>query len=72
MNVQTARTAKLILTADLALGACGSSNWELYILGMPGLALVLADNQRKAARELDDEGFIVNLGETKDMTITAL
>jgi UDP-2,4-diacetamido-2,4,6-trideoxy-beta-L-altropyranose hydrolase len=72
LHVQTERMAELICAADLAIGACGSSTWERCILGLPSLVLVLADNQREAARELGDEGFIVNLGEAKDLSITAL
>jgi UDP-2,4-diacetamido-2,4,6-trideoxy-beta-L-altropyranose hydrolase len=68
LHVQTSRMAKLIMSADLAIGACGSSTWERCCLGLPTLVLVLADNQRQGAAALDATGVIVNLGEARDMT----
>lgn len=62
LHVQTNRIAELVANADLAIGACGSSTWERCYLGLPTLALVLADNQRLAAEQLDRDGVLVNLG----------
>lgn len=64
LHVQSNRMAELICAADLAIGASGSSTWERCCLGLPTLALVLADNQREAAGELGEAGIIVNLGES--------
>lgn len=64
LHVQSNRMAELICVADLAIGASGSSTWERCSLGLPTLALVLADNQREALNELGEEGIIVNLGES--------
>ena len=64
LHVQTDRMADLICAADLAIGANGASTWERCSLGLPTLALVLADNQREAAKELGEAGIIVNLGES--------
>lgn len=47
---------RLIARADLAIGAAGTSAWERCCLGLPSLLLVLADNQRVVARELEREG----------------
>ena len=71
LHVQTDRMAELICAADLAIGASGSSTWERCSLGLPTLALVLADNQREAAGELGEAGIIVNLGES-DITAQKL
>jgi UDP-2,4-diacetamido-2,4,6-trideoxy-beta-L-altropyranose hydrolase len=71
-HLQTDRMAALICAADLAIGASGSSTWERCSLGLPTLALVLADNQREAARELGEAGIIVNLGDARDVPVTAL
>lgn len=68
LYVQSNRMAELICAADLAIGASGSSTWERCALGLPTLALVLADNQREAANELGDAGIIVNLGESSIST----
>ena len=72
LHVQTQRMAELVCAADIAIGASGSSTWERCSLGLPTLALVLADNQREAAGELGEAGIIVNLGEARDMSMTAL
>jgi UDP-2,4-diacetamido-2,4,6-trideoxy-beta-L-altropyranose hydrolase len=63
LHVQTSEMARLIAQADIAIGACGSSTWERCFLGLPTLALVLADNQRLAAEQLDREGVLINLGD---------
>ena len=72
LHLQTSRMAELIVEADLAIGACGSSTWERCCLGLPTLALVLADNQRNGAAALDKAGIIVNLGEACNMTAETL
>ncbi|MEW6445843.1 MAG: UDP-2,4-diacetamido-2,4,6-trideoxy-beta-L-altropyranose hydrolase [Pseudomonadota bacterium] len=45
-HVQTSDMAGLMLKADLAIGAGGGATWERCALGLPTLALCLADNQR--------------------------
>jgi UDP-2,4-diacetamido-2,4,6-trideoxy-beta-L-altropyranose hydrolase len=72
LHVQTSRMAELIMGADIAIGACGSSTWERCYLGLPTLVLVLADNQRQGAAELNATGAILNLGEAHDMTPNSL
>ena len=72
LHIQTARMAELIVEADLAIGACGSSTWERCCLGLPTLALVLADNQSNGAAVLDKAGIIINLGEARSMTAETL
>ena len=71
LHVQTDRMAELICAADLAIGASGASTWERCSLGLPTLALVLADNQREGADQLGKAGIIVNLGES-DITTQQL
>lgn len=72
LHVQTSRMAELIMGADIAIGACGSSTWERCYLGLPTLVLILADNQRQGAAELDATGAIFNLGEAHEMTPNSL
>lgn len=49
--------------ADVAIAAGGTTSWELAFMGLPGLVLVLADNQREIAMALDREHVSINLGE---------
>lgn len=48
--------AELMLEADLAIGAAGSTSWERCCMGLPTLQLVLADNQRSIANALSRAG----------------
>lgn len=50
--VNVEHIAELMANSDLAIGAAGSTSWERCCLGLPTLMLVLADNQREAARQL--------------------
>jgi len=47
--------------ADLAIGAGGSSTWERCCLGLPGITLVLADNQADMAARLETHGVTKTL-----------
>jgi len=48
--------------ADLAIAAAGTTTWELAFMGLPGLLLVIAENQRGAAERLQKEGIFPVLG----------
>jgi spore coat polysaccharide biosynthesis predicted glycosyltransferase SpsG len=48
--------ARLTAEADIAVGAAGSSTWERCTLGLPTLMLILAENQRAAAKALAERG----------------
>ena len=45
--------APMLLAADLAIGAGGTTNWERLCLGLSTLVITLADNQCAIADELD-------------------
>ena len=50
--------AKLMLDADLAIGAAGSTSWERCCLGLPTLMIITAENQQKIANELTRIGAV--------------
>ena len=50
--------AELMLNADLAIGASGSSAWERCCMGLPTLLYVLEDNQREIAESLTHVGAV--------------
>lgn len=60
--------AELLTSADLAIGASGTSTWERCCLGLPSIVTILADNQKEIAEELEREGVVVNLGWHEDVT----
>lgn len=57
--------ARLMVQADLAIGAAGGTSWERCCLGLPALVLVLADNQRGGAAALDRAGAAILCGDLR-------
>ncbi|MGK9236507.1 UDP-2,4-diacetamido-2,4,6-trideoxy-beta-L-altropyranose hydrolase [Inquilinus limosus] len=55
--------ARAMLEADAAIGAMGSSSWERCCLGLPTLAVTLADNQRPTAQALASAGIVTLAGD---------
>ena len=45
--------SELMLNADLAIGAGGSSSWERCCLGLPTLQFIIAENQREVAKKIE-------------------
>ena len=77
LHIDASNMAPLMAVADLAVGAGGASTWERCCLGLPTLAVIVADNQRRAiqglakvgallAVELDDPAFETKLTVTLD------
>jgi UDP-2,4-diacetamido-2,4,6-trideoxy-beta-L-altropyranose hydrolase len=54
--------ADLMSWADMAICGAGITSWELAFMGVPTLALVLADNQAAVAESLEAHQAAVNLG----------
>ncbi len=50
--------AQLMADSDLAIGAAGTTSWERCCLGLPTIMLILAENQRKVAQELERSGGV--------------
>ena len=57
-HVQTPRMAELMAQADLAVGAGGGTTWERCAMGLPTLALCVADNQRAGLDASAASGFL--------------
>jgi len=65
-HVQTSCMAELILEADLAIGAGGSSSWERCCLGLPSLVVAISDNQVAIAKGLSLINACVFIGNSKE------
>ena len=63
---------RLMRWADLALSAGGSTCWELAYLGVPIIAVVLADNQEPIARSLAAAGVARDAGRGSDLDVARL
>ncbi|HXV28870.1 MAG TPA: UDP-2,4-diacetamido-2,4,6-trideoxy-beta-L-altropyranose hydrolase [Sinorhizobium sp.] len=62
LHDRVASLAPLMLAADLAIGASGTTNWERLCLGLPALVVTVADNQTPIAAELAARHLIRWLG----------
>lgn len=51
--------ARLMAGCDIAIGAAGSTSWERCCLGIPSIAIVVADNQRRNAATLEAAGAAI-------------
>jgi UDP-2,4-diacetamido-2,4,6-trideoxy-beta-L-altropyranose hydrolase len=51
--------AQLMCESDIAIGAAGTSAWERCSMGLPSIALVLAENQREGAQALSQAGAVM-------------
>jgi len=56
LHVDAANVPGLMAEANLAIGAAGGTAWERCCLGLPGLVIVAAENQRHLARGLAAAG----------------
>lgn len=64
--INVADMGSLMAASDLAIGAAGTTSWERCCLGLPALIVVLAENQKDAARALEREGAAIALKQFPD------
>jgi UDP-2,4-diacetamido-2,4,6-trideoxy-beta-L-altropyranose hydrolase len=64
--------SELMAWADLAIGASGTTSWELAFMGVPSLLIATADNQREVGESLDRKGVAKNLGWHEGLTVPHL
>jgi UDP-2,4-diacetamido-2,4,6-trideoxy-beta-L-altropyranose hydrolase len=58
LHVDSDQVCALMVEADLAIGAAGTTSWERCCLGLPSLTFVTAGNQRVIAAKLAAAGAI--------------
>ncbi len=61
--------AELMLKADFAIGAGGSTMWERCYVGLPSSATIVADNQRVTTAFAASLGVVKNLGWHEQVTV---
>jgi UDP-2,4-diacetamido-2,4,6-trideoxy-beta-L-altropyranose hydrolase len=67
LHIDPSDICRLMVHADVAIGAAGTTSWERCCVGLPTILLVLADNQRFAARNLANVGAVKLLEDTSDL-----
>ncbi|HRQ61258.1 MAG TPA: UDP-2,4-diacetamido-2,4,6-trideoxy-beta-L-altropyranose hydrolase, partial [Alphaproteobacteria bacterium] len=68
LHIDTPNMAALMASADIAIGAGGTTSWERCCLGLPTILIELADNQSLIASSLHDAGAVLNIGLLNDLT----
>jgi UDP-2,4-diacetamido-2,4,6-trideoxy-beta-L-altropyranose hydrolase len=68
LHLDSDAMAELAMRADIALGACGNSAWERACLGLPTIAMTIADNQLAIAAALAAAGAAEVLGPSERCT----
>ncbi|MEZ0391617.1 MAG: GNAT family N-acetyltransferase, partial [Pseudobdellovibrionaceae bacterium] len=58
----------LMAEADLYFGSGGTVTWERLYLGLPGVVVSVAENQRKIAEDLAKAGLQIYLGSTDSVS----
>jgi UDP-2,4-diacetamido-2,4,6-trideoxy-beta-L-altropyranose hydrolase len=71
-HCNTSDMARLMSSADLAIGAGGSTTWERCSVGLGSLVVSLADNQTPIAREAAKAGACRFLGEHTEVSDISL
>lgn len=67
VRVNVCDMASIMASADLCIGAAGSTAWERCTLGLPTIMIVTAENQTGIAAALDGKGAIcAGLADTRD------
>ena len=64
--------AARMVAADLFVGAGGSMSWERACLGLPGITLPIADNQRELCSRIAAAGEGIDLGSADAQAIARL
>jgi RimJ/RimL family protein N-acetyltransferase len=65
--VQTNQMAMLMVQADLAIGAGGTSVWERFSLGLPSVCIATADNQAQQLHDLQLAGLVLSPTSQEDL-----
>ncbi|MCB9991195.1 MAG: UDP-2,4-diacetamido-2,4,6-trideoxy-beta-L-altropyranose hydrolase [Rhodospirillales bacterium] len=68
LYIQTDDMASLMAAADLAVGSGGTAIWERLSTDLPALEISHSDWQHPTLRKLHDQGYLVYIGDCRDLT----
>ncbi len=71
VHYNTQHLSKLMLQADVALSAGGSTLYELCACGTPTIGIKIAENQNHVLSELARDGYLINLGWYRDLDMNS-
>ncbi len=72
MESSQTNMSDLMAWADVAVTGGGSTCWELAFMGLPSIALILADNQERVVERLQVHGAVINGGMGSNVTADEL
>ena len=52
IKIDVQNMAELMANSDICIGASGSTTWERCAMGLPTIAIIMADNQTKIAHQM--------------------
>lgn len=58
-----------MVSADVVIGAAGSTSWERCCLGVPTIMVVVADNQKSGAEALLSSGSVTLIEQVHDISV---
>ncbi|MEO6339616.1 MAG: UDP-2,4-diacetamido-2,4,6-trideoxy-beta-L-altropyranose hydrolase [Caulobacteraceae bacterium] len=67
LHIDATDVDRLLIEADAAIGAGGASTWERCCLGVPSIAVSVADNQRPLIERLSASGVVLGLSHSGDL-----
>ncbi len=72
LHVDLPSLAPLLVQADLAIGAAGTTTWERLCLGLPALVVTLSENQEPVAEYLHELGLVDWLGRSSEIGVAKI
>lgn len=72
LHIQSDSMAELMVKADLAVGAGGSTMWERCCLGLPSFVVTVAENQEASTAAMAIDGYLFYLGKSVSISETTI
>ena len=72
LHVAPTNMAELMASADIAIGAAGSMSWERASLGVPSIAVAIAENQFKVGQDAATVGMHLFLGRASEINVAQI
>lgn len=72
LEAETSQMSHLMKISDFALGACGSTVWERFCLGLNSALIDVAENQKDLVNYLYTQNLIDYLGSLNSITVDSI
>ena len=72
LHIQVENIAELMVKADIAFGAGGTTTWERMVVGLPSIVVTIAENQITFIKNLDQAGYLNWIGNTDQVNVQSI